>query len=166
MRNNDHLDEIDIEIIGILMEDGRTPAVEIANRMGEVSERTVRNRLRTLLENKLVRIGALPDPASLGWNVVADVFVHVKPGEVYKVARRLADYENISYVACTTGDMDISIQVAAVNVSAVHLFVTNEIGTLPGVVKTQTNINPVILKTFGYKTKDFDKIDAMLEKKK
>lgn len=166
MNEKFQLDETDLEIVDLLVEDGRISAAEMANRIGDVSERTIRNRLRALIERKLIHIGALPDPAALGWNLLADVAIQVTPGKIYEVAKQLADYENINYVACTTGEMDVAIQVAASDVTELHQFVAEEIGNLPGVLKTHTTILPVILKTFGYKTKDFDEVAAKLEGKK
>lgn len=165
MDENYQIDETDLEIIELLVEDGRLPAAEIANRIGDVSERTVRNRLNALVERKLIRIGALPDASALGMHVLADVAIEVEPGRVFDLARLLVDYDNINYVACTTGETDISIQLGAKTVAELHAFVTDTIGNLPGVRKTVTTVLPVILKTFGYKTKDFDKLAATLGKK-
>lgn len=153
-----HVDDTDLEIIDLLVENGRLSAAEIANRIGDVSERTVRNRLSSLFERKLIHIGALPDPTTMGMIVLADVAVQVEPGKVFEVAKLLADFENINYVACTTGDTDISIQMGAKTVAELHAFVTDTIGRLPGVRKTMTTVIPVILKTFGYKTKAFDEL--------
>lgn len=162
MDNANRIDDTDLEIIDLLVENGRLSAAEIANRIGDVSERTVRNRLSSLFERKLIHIGALPDPTTLGMNLLADVAIQVEPGKVFEVAKQLADYENINYVACTTGETDISIQLGAKTVSELHAFVADTIGNLPGVRKTSTTIIPIILKTFGYKTKDFDKLVASL----
>lgn len=166
MNDTYRIDETDLEIIDLLVEDGRISAAEIANRIGSVSERTVRNRLRTLIEHKLIRIGALPDPTTLGMNVMADVAIQVEPGKEFEVAKQLADYENICYVACTIGETDVSISLGASNVAELHQFVADVIGSLPGVLKTTTMITPFILKTFGYKTKDFDKVAAKLNSQK
>ena len=158
MSDSYSLDETDLEIIDLLVEDGRLSAAEIASRLGDVSERTVRNRLSALIEQKLIRIGALPEPSTLGMNVLADVAIQVEPGKVFEVAKQLVEYENINYVACTTGETDISIQLGAKTVAELHTFVADTIGNLSGVRKTSTTIIPIILKTFGYKTKDFDKL--------
>jgi Lrp/AsnC family transcriptional regulator for asnA, asnC and gidA len=165
MELSNHIDGTDLEIIELLVEDGRLSAAEIANRIGDVSERTVRNRLNSLVERKLIRIGALPDATALGMNVLADVAIEVEPGRVFEVARLLVDYENINYVACTTGETDISIQLGAKTIAELHAFVSDTIGNLPGVRKTITTVIPVILKTFGYKTRDFDKVAAALDKR-
>ncbi|MHB8776134.1 MAG: Lrp/AsnC family transcriptional regulator [Anaerolineales bacterium] len=166
MDNIHQIDDTDLEIIDLLVENGRLSAAEIANRIGDVSERTVRNRLSSLFERKLIHIGALPDPTTMGMNVLADIAIQVEPGKVFEVAKLLADYENINYVACTTGETDISVQIGAKTVAELHAFVADTIGNLPGVRKTITTIIPIILKTFGYKTKDFDELAKKLNRPK
>lgn len=56
------LDDLDRSIIALLTEDGRLSASEISTRIGGVSERTVRNRISALLQNRHIVIGAIPDP--------------------------------------------------------------------------------------------------------
>ncbi len=163
MDNAYRIDDTDLETINLLVENGRLSAAEIAGRIGDVSERTVRNRLSSLFERKLIHVGALPDPTTLGINVLADVAIQVEPGKVFEVAKLLVDYENINYVACTNGETDISVQIGAKNVAELHAFVADTIGNLSGVRKTITTVIPVILKTFGYKTRAFDELAEKLD---
>jgi DNA-binding Lrp family transcriptional regulator len=62
------------------------------------------------------------------------------------VAAVLAQNELVSYVACSIGENDISVQVVARNNAEVYAFATQVIGKLPGVRKTATSIVPVKLK--------------------
>jgi DNA-binding Lrp family transcriptional regulator len=52
----------------------------------------------------------------------------------------------ISYVACSIGETDVSIQIIARDTSEVYAFVTGVIGKIPGVRKTTTYIVPLVLK--------------------
>ncbi len=160
------VDDTDLEIIDLLIENGRISAAEIASRIGNVTERTVRNRLNSLFKRELIHIGAMPDPITRGLHVIADVAIQVEPGKVFEVARLLADYENINYVACTTGETDIAIEVGAKTVIELYTFVADTIGNMPGVRKTMTNVIPLILKTIGYKTKAFFELEEELNQLK
>jgi DNA-binding Lrp family transcriptional regulator len=62
------------------------------------------------------------------------------------VAKKMAAFENVTYVACGIGQNDISIQVVAKDTSEVYYFVTEVIRKVPGVRKTTTSIVPIILK--------------------
>ena len=140
------LDDTDRAIVNLLMEDGRMPCSQIARRIGRVSERAVRYRIDQLVAHGVVRISAIPNPQSLGFSVIADVVIEVEPGHILDVARKLAEYERISYVACSTGDRDISIQVVARDNAELYQFVAEVLGNVPGVRKTTTMVVPFILK--------------------
>lgn len=140
------IDKIDFEIVNLLMEDGRMPAAEIARRIGGISQRIVRYRIDRLLKDGLISISAVPHPQALGFNVVADVFVEVEPGLIHDVAAALARLDCVSYVACSIGERDVSVQVVARDNAEVYSFATQVIGQLPGVRKTTTSIVPIKLK--------------------
>jgi Lrp/AsnC family transcriptional regulator for asnA, asnC and gidA len=140
------LDQLDKEIIDLLTKDGRMSCAEIARAIGTVSERSVRYRLEKLLAENVIRINATPVPQALGYSVVADVFIEVEVGQVLEIARKIAAYENVSYVACSTGESDISIQIITQNNRDLYEFVTEELGKIPGVRKTSTSMVPFIVK--------------------
>jgi Lrp/AsnC family transcriptional regulator for asnA, asnC and gidA len=140
------IDKVDRAIVDLLMEDGRMSSAEIARRLGDVSERSVRYRLERMVQQRAICISAIPLPQALGFSVVADVFIEVEPGHIIEVGRRLTDYECVSYVACSTGDRDISIQVVARDNVELYRFVTEVVGNVPGVRRTSTVLVPLILK--------------------
>ncbi len=140
------IDNIDTKIINLLMEDGRMHAAEIARRIGGISERAVRYRVDRMVENQVISISAVVNPKSLGYSVIADVWLEVESDAILTVARKMADFENISYVACSIGETDVSVQVLARDTAEVYRFVTEVIGKVPGVRKTTTSIVPLVLK--------------------
>jgi len=140
------LDRIDKQIVDLLTEDGRMSCAVIARRIGKISERAVRYRLERMIEQKVFTVSAIVDPAAIGYPVVADVFVEVEPGLVDEVASKLAAFEYVSYVACSTGERDISIQVLARDNRELYDFVSNILGRIPGVRRTTTSIVPFVVK--------------------
>jgi Lrp/AsnC family transcriptional regulator for asnA, asnC and gidA len=140
------IDAIDRQISDLLIEDGRMTCSMIARRIGGVSERAVRYRINRLTKNQILAVHGNVNAPGLGFNVFADVFIDVEPGMVKEIARLLSGYESVSYVACTTGDTDISIQVFARDNNELYQFVTEVIGKIPGVRKSRTSIISAILK--------------------
>jgi Lrp/AsnC family transcriptional regulator, regulator for asnA, asnC and gidA len=141
------IDSTDREIVNLLIEDGRMQAAEIARRLGNgVSERTVRYRIQRLIDEKVIHIGAVPNPHALGYQVVADVFLDVEPGRIEEVARTLAAHELVSYVAYAIGERDISVQVVGRTNTEIYNLTTETIGKLPGVRRATTSIVPRTLK--------------------
>jgi Lrp/AsnC family transcriptional regulator for asnA, asnC and gidA len=140
------IDNIDLEIVNMLMENGRMHAAEVARRIGNISERAVRYRIDRMLENNVIRISAIVNPKGVGMNVVADVWLEVESDSILEVAKKMADFENVSYVACSIGETDVSVQVQAHDTVEVYRFITEVIGKVPGVRKTTTSIVPLVLK--------------------
>ena len=62
------------------------------------------------------------------------------------MAKKLASFENVTYVACGIGQNDISIQLVAKDTAEIYYFVTEVIRKVPGVRKTTTSIVPIIIK--------------------
>ncbi len=140
------IDKTDLKILSLLIEDGRIHAAEIARRMGNISERAVRYRIERMIENDVMQISAVVNPRSVGLSVVADVWIECDADSILDVARRMTDLEEISYVACSIGERDVSVQVLARDTGEVYRFVTEVIAKVPGVRKTTTNIVPMVLK--------------------
>lgn len=137
---------LDVAIVDLLMEDGRLSCAEIARRVGRLSERAVRYRIARLVREGVIRVLAIPNPRLLGFPVVADVVIEVEPGHIQEVADRLRQFDCVTYVACSTGDRDVSIQVVARDNAELYHFVADVVGKVPGVRRTQTYLVPIILK--------------------
>jgi Lrp/AsnC family transcriptional regulator for asnA, asnC and gidA len=140
------IDNTDLEIVNLLMGDGRIHAAEIARRIGNISERAVRYRIDRMIENDVIRISAIVNPKGVGMNVVADIWLEVESDSILEVAKKMAEFENVSYVACSIGETDVSVQVQARDTAEVYRFITEVIGKIPGVRKTTTSIVPLVLK--------------------
>ena len=139
------LDTNDVQIVNLLLEDGRMPASEIARRIG-ISERVVRYRIEQLVGNGVIQVSAVVDPEAFGLTIKADVWLEVESDQILTVAKKLAKYDTITYVACGIGENDISIQVVAKDTQEIYHLVTDVIRKTQGVRKTTTSIVPVVVK--------------------
>jgi Lrp/AsnC family transcriptional regulator for asnA, asnC and gidA len=140
-------DQFDQKIVEYLMENGRMPAAEIARRIGGgISERIVRYRIERLINDKVIQIRPIVSPQAFGLTTRADVVLEVDSDAIMDVAHKAMAYECVSYVACSTGEMDVSIQVVAKDTVEIYRFVTEVIGKMPGVRRTTTSIVPIVLK--------------------
>ncbi len=140
------IDKIDRKIVNLLMEDGRMHAAEITRQIGNISERAVRYRIDRMIENSIIKISAIVNPKAVGMNVVADIWLEVDSASIIEVARKMADFDSVSYVACSIGETDVSVQIQARDTGEVYRFITEVIGKVPGVRKTTTSIVPLVLK--------------------
>jgi Lrp/AsnC family transcriptional regulator, regulator for asnA, asnC and gidA len=140
------IDEKDIKIVNLLLEDGRTTASAIARKIGNISERAVRYRIDRMVEEGVIRVSAIVSPQAFGLTTYADVWLEVESDRILEVAHKMAEFQNVSYVACGIGETDVSIQVVAKDTAEVYRFVTEVVRKVPGVRKTTTSIVPIILK--------------------
>ena len=142
-------DQTDWQIITLLNDDGRLSSTEIAERLGNISARTVNNRIRTLTRDGIIRVRAIVDPEKVGYSVLADVYVEVEPGLARDVSDKLAQFPQISYVACVVGNVDVSCSVRSKSIPQLFDFVEGELAKIEGVRRTQTYVLP-------YKIKEID----------
>ncbi|HZM23108.1 MAG TPA: Lrp/AsnC family transcriptional regulator [Anaerolineales bacterium] len=141
-----NFDKTDIKIVNLLLEDGRMSASEIARRIGDISERAARYRIERMVNEGVVRISAVARPQAFGLTTIADVWMEVESDHILSVAKKMAEFDNISYVACGIGESDVSIQIVAKDTAEIYHFVTEVVRKVPGVRKTTTSIVPLILK--------------------
>src|SRR5512147_2820818 len=139
-------DKTDVKIVNLLLDDGRMPASEIARRIENISERAVRYRIDRMVNEGGVRISAVAKPQAFGLTTIADVWLEVESDRILEVAKKMAEFDNVSYVACGIGESDVSIQIVAKDTAEIYHFVTEVVRKVPGVRKTTTSIVPLILK--------------------
>lgn len=141
-----NFDKTDIKIVNLLLDDGRMPASEVARRMGDISERAVRYRIDRMVEEGVIRVSAVAKPQAFGLTTIADVWLQVESDRILEVARKMAEFDNVSYVACGIGESDVSIQIVAKDTAEIYQFITEVVRKVPGVRKTTTSIVPLIIK--------------------
>jgi Lrp/AsnC family transcriptional regulator for asnA, asnC and gidA len=140
-------DQIDSQIVELLMEDGRMAAAEIARRIGGgISERIVRYRIDRMVKDEVIQIRPIVSPQAFGLTIRADVLLEVESDAIMEVAHKAMTYDCVSYVACSIGEMDVSIQLVAKDTAEIYRFVTEVIRKMPGVRRTTTSIVPIVLK--------------------
>jgi Lrp/AsnC family transcriptional regulator for asnA, asnC and gidA len=140
------IDKIDVKIVNFLLENGRMKSSEIARNIGDISERAVRYRIDRMIEEGVIYVTAIVSPKAFGLNTFADVWLEVESDKILEVANKMAEFENVSYVACAIGETDVSIQVVAEDTAEIYRFVTEVVRKVPGVRKTVTSIVPIVLK--------------------
>ncbi len=118
----------------------------ISRRMGDISERAVRYRIDRMMSEGVIQISAVVSPEALGFTIKADVWLEVESDLILEVAKKMAAFENVTYVACGIGQNDVSIQVVAKDTAEIYHFVTDVVRKVSGVRKTTTSIVPIILK--------------------
>ncbi len=131
------MDELDKKIVSILQVNGRSSNAKIARQVG-VSEGTVRRRLKRLVDDEIVHVVAIPDPAKIGYGSEAIIGIRVDPDKVDSVADSIAKLSQVSWVSVTTGTFDIFAAVTTPTAEDLGVFLRTKIGTISGVHRTET----------------------------
>ena len=143
------MDELDRRIIELLQIDGRASNARIAREVG-VSEGTVRRRLRHLIQNDVIKVLAVPNLEQMGFGTAALIGLQTDPGKVDEVADAVGALKEAHYVSITTGAYDIFAWVGLESPERLGTFLRAQVGTIPGVKRTETFVNLAIKKrTYG-----------------
>jgi len=131
------LDELGRRIIEELQEDARQSFREIGRKL-EVSEGTVRNRVRSLLQNKMIKISAVPNPQQLGLNFMCVMGIEVKVGCAERVEALLIKSPNVYYLCGCTGNIDIIGIFLFHTPAEFDVFVKDVIASITEITRTTT----------------------------
>ncbi|MDT9599140.1 Lrp/AsnC family transcriptional regulator [Sphingosinicella rhizophila] len=106
---SDDSHELNARIIQLLQQDGRMPYSMIAASVG-VSEGTVRNRVRQLIDDNIISIQAEALPEAFGYGFNALTFINVAQGaDLDALIARLHDVPEVFYLIMTLGRFDVGV---------------------------------------------------------
>src|SRR5271169_6526294 len=109
------LDDLDRSIIELLQGDARMSSRDMVSRLGDVSDRVVRYRVKRLLDHRVVLLQAMVDPRQVGYPVVADILIDVVPRKLAETCVKLSGMEAVASVSTAYAGRQLSIQVNARN---------------------------------------------------
>ena len=136
---NGSLDELDFSILSYLQQDGRMSFTVIAEKLG-VSIGTIRTRFNKLIEDSTINIVGRVDPDKVGFRSYAHIAVYVRPATLKeKVAQEIMKMPEVSFLAMTSGDYDLEVDVMCRDNDHLVKFV-NELSDINGVNQTKTTI--------------------------
>lgn len=133
------LDELDYAVLKQLQADGRRPFTEIGEELS-VSSGTVKNRYLRMREAGLVQVQGFIDPYRVGFRSPVIILVKAAAGQVETTAERIAEFEEVDFVAITSGDFDLDLTVSCRDHDHLLSFVNERLHLVPGVVETRTKM--------------------------
>jgi Lrp/AsnC family transcriptional regulator, regulator for asnA, asnC and gidA len=136
---NGALDDLDFSILSFLQQDGRMSFTVIAEKLN-VSIGTVRTRFNKLITDGTINVIGRVDPDKVGFHSYAHIAVFVRPATLKEaVAKSIATLPEVSFLAMTSGDYDLEVDVMCRDNDHLVQFV-NEISQIEGVYQTKTTI--------------------------
>ncbi len=134
------IDELDRRIIALLQPDGRRPFSSLAAELS-VSEGTIRQRYRRLVEAGVLQVVAIADPFKIGYGTMAMIGINVSiegDRSVDAVAAEISARSEVSYVVMSTGTFDLMVEVITHSQEDFARFLTQTIHQVNGVRRTET----------------------------
>ena len=142
VNQNIEIDGIDKEILRALMEDARTPVLEIARKVG-ISGAAIHQRLRKLEKSGLISGSKFViNPKVLGYTTMAFVGIYldkaVSNPEAVKQLQKIPEVLECHY---TTGNWSIFIKILCKDNEHLMFLLNKEIQSIPGVSRTETFVS-------------------------
>ena len=148
---NGVLDELDIEILAQLHNDGRRSFTEIADNLS-VATNTVRNRVNRMIADETLTIVGRLNPNKVGFGAYANIFIAVEPARyIEEVSRELVALSETSFVAMVFGDFDLMVDIMCVDMNHLTELLNTKIQQIPYVARTKTI---TVAKVYKYKQPD------------
>ncbi|WP_236034981.1 Lrp/AsnC family transcriptional regulator [Alkalihalobacterium elongatum] len=135
MRDIDHLDK---SILRLLSKDGRMSFTEIASQL-EVTEKTVRTRYRTLVDEGILDVVGVVNPISLGLKVSAIIQLGVESQKLADVMESVMSSKEVRHLSLITGEYQILMQVNVKTYDDLTLFL-KDLNAIPGISKSNVMI--------------------------
>lgn len=133
------IDAVDERIIQLLSQDAWQSSETLAKQIG-VSSATVRRRIKKLVKNGTLRVGAFVDPVKIGQPLAAVIALGVPHDRVEKVAQQLSSRPEVKWVASTTGRFDILAFLRLGSTDELATFVQKELPRLEVIRSSETFI--------------------------
>lgn len=131
------LDGLDRGIIRLLQADGRMPFTQVADRVN-VTEGTVRRRVRQLLDRGVMQIVAIVEPRILGWAAAAMIGVEVEAGRAEEVADKIASFPEVSYLFMVCDEFDLFAEIICEDREGFMSFLDDKLYETSGIMSART----------------------------
>ena len=139
MSENYQIDNVDRQILNILLQDARTPYLEIARKL-IVSGGTIPQRIEKLKEAGIIRGSQINlDLKALGFDVTVFIGVHLKSSkELNHVINKLKKMPEVLEAHFTTGNYALLLKISTKSTVDFHKFLVEKLQPIEQVQATES----------------------------
>ena len=138
-------DNLEERILSVLSKDARQSNREVGRQVG-VTETAIRHRLNKLLKKGELQFEVVCHHAFAGMNVMAIARVFTEPRRTDEVIQSLVGFDNVGFVAETTGHHNILIYMYANSNEELGNFCDNVLQTLRGLERLDVHLYVSVVK--------------------
>ncbi|MFD4438740.1 Lrp/AsnC family transcriptional regulator [Nocardia sp. NPDC058519] len=129
----------DQRLLTLLATDGRMSVARLARASG-IAESTVRRRITELTAHGVLMFEVEVDPKLYGRSIDVICRLDVRPASLRTVTEALGTHAEVAFAATTTGDGTVLAILELTDAEALHNYLADSIGALPGVNRVHTEI--------------------------
>jgi DNA-binding Lrp family transcriptional regulator len=138
-----NIDDIDMQILGELQQDGRMTNVELARKVGLTAPPCLR-RVRALEEAGAIKsYHAVVDPAMLGYTITVFAMVSLKSqaeADLKAFQDHIASLPEVRECHMLNGEIDFILKVVSPDLQSFQQFLTSHLTPAPNVVSVKTSL--------------------------
>jgi DNA-binding Lrp family transcriptional regulator len=138
-----NIDDIDLQILGELQQDGRMTNVELARKVGLTAPPCLR-RVRALEEaGAITSYHAVDDQAMLGYTITVFAMVSLKSqaeADLKAFQDHVAALPEVRECHMLNGEIDFILKVVARDLQSFQQFLTSKLTPAPNVVSVKTSL--------------------------
>jgi Lrp/AsnC family transcriptional regulator for asnA, asnC and gidA len=133
------VDDINLQIIKILNEDGKTPFSQIAQRL-KVSNGIIRQRYQRLVRDGKLQVEVINNPMLKGLAIMAQVWVKVDLYRLQEITDRITSFEEVIYINLATNGHDLHIETVCRDKHHLLDFLAKKLHAVDGVKETELKL--------------------------
>lgn len=143
----DEIDALDVKIISLLGENGRTPFAEIGKKIN-LSQVAVKNRIDNLLHKGILMIRATLNIDRF-YTMSAAIQLEADSKTIEKLLEKFQKKQEVYHLVKRSGRYNLAVGMLAHNIENIENVVENEVRTMPGVKHIEVFIGelPILPKT-------------------
>jgi len=131
------MDQLDLEIMRALRDDGRKRFLDIAGELG-VSDATIHKRVKKLTDEGAIKgFEAVIDDSKLGYELTAFIEVGIQTGKAETVVEKLKKVDGVLEIHEIHGRCDILLKVRTKNLQDLRDKLVNQIRSIDEVTLTE-----------------------------
>lgn len=138
-----NIDDIDMQILAELQDDGRMTNVELARKVGLTAPPCLR-RVRSLEDSGAIKAyHAMVDPATLGYGITVFAMVSLKSqaeADLRAFEEHVARLPEVRECHMLNGEIDFILKVVARDLQGFQQFLTSQLTPAPNVVSVKTSL--------------------------
>jgi Lrp/AsnC family transcriptional regulator for asnA, asnC and gidA len=146
------VDGADLKIVASIKSEGRKSYADIARETG-LTEATVRRRLRQLLDDGVISIVVMPEPARIGLPVHVLFRLQVELDRLESVTLALTDIPNVRWVGIVTGDHNVILEAFFASNGQMNRVMTGRLAKIAGITHLEVQtVLELVSRTYNWET--------------